>query len=142
MALYRTFRKIRLQDVDAAGIVFFPKFLEYCHDAYFEFLEQEGLDLAAGISSGPYILPLVHAEADFRAPLRFGDEVEVIVATAVAGQSSYTVRYLVRKRAGQTLCCEASTVHAAIERTTFKPMKELPERVCAILKLQYPQAKP
>jgi YbgC/YbaW family acyl-CoA thioester hydrolase len=138
MALYTSHRKVRLQDVDAAGILFFPKFLEYCHDAYFDYLDEQGLNVPDSVARGPFILPLVHAEADFKSPLRFGDEIIVSVDKAVAGHaSSYTVFYSVMQQTGSdmTVCCEARTVHAAISRKTFKPLKVLPGELARALHL-------
>lgn len=136
MTLYSVKRTVKLQDIDAAGIVFFPKFLEYCHDAYFDFLMQNGIDLPVSIASGDYILPLVHAEADFSLPLRFGDEITVCIDNAELSTSSYRVNYSVHKNddAG-TVCCTAQTVHAAINRKTFKPLKRVPEEIVSVLKM-------
>ena len=136
MTLYSTKRMVRLQDIDAAGIVYFPKFLEYCHDAYFDHLVQAGIDLPTTIQSGDYILPLVHAEADFKVPLRFGDEITVCVENAEMNKSSYRVNYAVYKNdADSTLCCTAQTVHAAISRTTFKPLKGVPDEIVTVLRM-------
>lgn len=136
MTLYSVTRTVKLQDIDAAGIVFFPKFLEYCHDAYFEYLMKAGIDLPKAIPSGDYILPLVHAEADFKGPLRFGDEIIIQVDNAEKNRSSFRVNYSVHKNDSErTLCCTAQTVHAAISRTTFKPLKEVPEEIVNVLKM-------
>ncbi|MBN2340187.1 MAG: acyl-CoA thioesterase [Deltaproteobacteria bacterium] len=133
MSLYRVHRMVKLQDIDAAGIVFFSKFLEYCHDAYFEFMMKQGIDLPTSIATGEYILPLVHTEADFKGPLKFGDEIVVAVERVVKGTSSYSVHYSVHKAANNSLCCTAQTVHAAISRTTFKPLKQVPPEIVAAL---------
>ncbi|MBN2525518.1 MAG: acyl-CoA thioesterase [Deltaproteobacteria bacterium] len=137
MFIYSVTRIVKLQDIDAAGIVFFPKFLEYCHDAYFEYLMKSGIDLPTSIPSGEYILPLVHAEADFKGPLRFGDEIIVTIDNAIKKKSSYRVNYSVRKNDAQrTLCCVAQTVHAAISRTSFAPLKEVPMEIVRVLKME------
>lgn len=136
MTIYSVKRIVKLQDIDAAGIVFFPRFLEYCHDAYFELLTTSGIDLPASIQGGDYILPLVHAEADFRGPLRFGDEILICVDGAIRKKSSYTVQYSVYlDDDSHTLCCTANTVHAAINRLTFKPLKQVPDEIIKALKM-------
>ncbi|MBN2804695.1 MAG: acyl-CoA thioesterase [Deltaproteobacteria bacterium] len=137
MTLYKLKRKVKLQDVDAAGILFFPKFLEYCHDTYFEYLDVAGLNIPQSIATGPYILPLVHAEADFKHPLKFGDEIEIRVLRAVMGKStSFKIEYeVVLAGNEETLCCRANTVHAAIHRKTFKPLKQLPQEIKDVLKI-------
>lgn len=136
MTIYTVKRVVKLQDIDAAGIVYFPRFLEYCHDAYFELLMAEGIDLPKSIQGGEYILPLVHAEADFKVPLRFGDEIAVCVEGAIKKKSSYTVLYSVHLVDDfRTLCCTAKTVHAAINRITFKPLKQVPDEILKALKM-------
>ena len=41
-------RAIRFQDIDAAGIIFYPRVLEMFHDAYAAFLTFAGSPLAEG----------------------------------------------------------------------------------------------
>lgn len=143
MSIYSVQRNVRLQDIDAAGIVFFPKFLEYCHDAYFELMMDRGIDLPVAIAEGDYILPLVHTEADFKGPLKFGDKITVSVDNVQKGKSSYKVNYSVFKNSSDvnnnertTLCCTAQTVHATISRTTFKPLKEVPQEIVYALGME------
>lgn len=85
--------RVRFQDVDAAGIVFFARILDYCHDAYVAFLEAAGCPLDASLRESRWMAPLVHAEADFIRPLRFGDRVLVHLVAARVRESSYTVGY-------------------------------------------------
>lgn len=136
MCIYRTVRPVAFQDVDAAHIVYFAKFLEYCHDAYFAYLDSAGLSLADVIASGEYILPLVHTEADFAKPLRFGDAFEVIVQKAIPHKSSYTVEYQICAPGDEnTIFCTAKTTHAIVNRKTFKAIKHIPEELKTILKM-------
>lgn len=91
---------VRFQDVDAAGIVFFARILDYCHDAYVAFLAAAGCPLDASLRESRWMAPLVHAEADFIKPLRFGDRVLVHLVAARVRESSYTVGYRL-ERPGQ-----------------------------------------
>src|SRR4051794_17674244 len=81
-------RRVQWNDVDAAGLVFFPTFLTYCHDA---------IEALFGALPGGYPeltmrrrigVPTVHVQADFRAPLRYGDEVIVRLHVGRIGRSS------------------------------------------------------
>jgi len=86
-------RAVRFEEVDAAGIVFFPRFLNYCHDAMAElFAPLEGgyVQLVNGRRIG---LPAVHVEADYRSPLRFGDTARLEVTIPHVGSSSFTLHY-------------------------------------------------
>lgn len=85
--------RVRFQDVDAASIVFFARILDYCHDAYVAFLADAGCPLDASLRESRWMAPLVHAEADFIRPLRFGDRVLVRLVAARVRESRYTVGY-------------------------------------------------
>ena len=106
--------RVRLHDTDAAGVLFFAHLLRHAHDAYEDFMEQSGLPLAELIpEAGPH-LPLVHAEADFLAPLRHGDEVRVHLRLARLGNSSFTLGYTFLDNNGE-IRARARTVHAALD---------------------------
>ena len=66
--MYHYQTTIRLHQTDAAGVVFFSNLFVIAHDAYESFLESH-LPLNAILSDGVYIIPIVHAEADYLLPL-------------------------------------------------------------------------
>jgi 1,4-dihydroxy-2-naphthoyl-CoA hydrolase len=77
---------VRFQDVDAAGVVFYPRILEYFHDAYVDFLRAAGHPLEEALKSRAWAAPIQWADAHFLKPMRFGDAVETaIVLAQVAG---------------------------------------------------------
>src|SRR6185369_15470944 len=80
--LYAELRAVRFQEVDAAGLIFYPRMLEYFSDAYLGWLASLGYDMPARVADGSWRAPIVHAEADFLAPLRFGDLVTVEIVGA------------------------------------------------------------
>jgi 4-hydroxybenzoyl-CoA thioesterase len=87
-------RPVRFEDVDAARIVFFSRFLNYCHEA----MEALFVDLAGGyvglIVERHVGLPAVHVECDFTSPLRYGDVARIDVTVDRVGRSSCAFRYL------------------------------------------------
>jgi 4-hydroxybenzoyl-CoA thioesterase len=87
-------RPVRFEEVDAAQIVFFARFLNYCHEA---------MEALFGDLEGGYValirerrvgLPAVHVECDFTAPLRYGDVARIDVTLERIGRSSCAFRYL------------------------------------------------
>jgi YbgC/YbaW family acyl-CoA thioester hydrolase len=128
-------RPIRFQDIDAAGIVFYPRVLEYFHDAYTAWLAAGGYDLRRVLDEGKVGFPLVHAEADYRRPLRFGDRVTVEILAPRMGESSFTLGYRVRL-AGGKLAATGQTSHVCIDRATFRPCP-LPDDLYALLETSY-----
>jgi 4-hydroxybenzoyl-CoA thioesterase len=86
-------RPVRFEDVDAAAILFFARFFNYCHEAMeglFSPLEGGYAHLIVARTLG---FPAVHVEADFTAPLRFGDVARIAVVVERIGKSSCTLRY-------------------------------------------------
>ncbi|HBU48853.1 MAG TPA: acyl-CoA thioesterase [Myxococcales bacterium] len=121
----------RFQDVDAAGIVFYARFFGYFHDAYVAFLESLGTEMALqhALKTGNFLMPLVHSEADFKAPLRFGDRATTTLWVSKMGQSSFTLSYQIHRVDGQ-LVAQGQTVHACVTKANFSPCP-LPERLRA-----------
>jgi 1,4-dihydroxy-2-naphthoyl-CoA hydrolase len=112
---------VRFQDVDAAGIIFYPRALELCHDAYVAFLEHVGLPLHE-ILRGPWLAPVRHAEADYLKPLRFGDRVEVALVGAhfetMPNPTEVTLGFRVAR--GTEAAILVQTIHTFVERKTFQ----------------------
>ena len=121
----------RFQDVDAAGIVFYARLFAYFHDAYVAFLASLGSDMALhrAIEEADFLIPLVHAEADFKAPLRFGDEATTTVSVHRIGEKSYTTSYQIYRGDGQ-LAAQGQTVHACANKGDFRS-RPLPEALRA-----------
>jgi 4-hydroxybenzoyl-CoA thioesterase len=91
-------RPVRFEEVDAAQIVFFPRFLSYCHEA------MEGLfDAVGGYAHLVRIrkigVPAVHVECDFKSPLRYGDVARIATTVEKLGRSSVTFRYAMTRAA-------------------------------------------
>jgi YbgC/YbaW family acyl-CoA thioester hydrolase len=124
-------RVVRFQDVDAAGIIFYPRVLEYFSDVYIAMLMGSGWDLPKELGRSAVGTPLVHAEADYLAPLRFGDRVSVEIVGVKLGSTSFTVGYRIRANGG-TVASIGQTVHVCLDRATFKP-HAIPESLREIL---------
>ncbi len=74
--------------------------------------------------------PSVHAEADFTAPLRFGDTARVVLETLDAGHKALTCRYHFFNGDSEALCATVTVVMVAIDMDTFTG-QPLPEDVKA-----------
>lgn len=85
--------RVRLDEVDAAGIVYFAHFFTWCHEAMAAMLEPVDGGYASLVMTRRVGLPAVHVEADFAAPVRFGDEVRIATAVERVGTSSCALRF-------------------------------------------------
>ncbi len=134
MHTYKT--KIKLHETDAAGLLFFSHQLKLMHDAYESLLEKMGFGFARLIRELPYFLPIVHAEADYKAPLFVGDVITIGVTVANIGKTSFTFAYQIKK-ADHTLVGSGQTVHVTINKKTKKKIslpKDLRKAIASIQK--------
>lgn len=115
--MFQTEMTVRLQHTDAAGVMFFVRLFELAHVAYEELLESIGLPIPQDMPGAPYIIPIVHAEADYRTSLRIGDRIVVEAVVSRIRQRSFTVDYEVT-RADGTAAGSVQTVHVVVDPRT------------------------
>ncbi|TVQ89370.1 MAG: acyl-CoA thioesterase [Chromatiaceae bacterium] len=128
--------RVALHDSDAAGVLFFAHLFRHAHDAYEDLMEALGWRLDALIRAGQLALPLVHAEADYRLPLRHGETVEVAVEVLAVGTRSFTLGYRFSTAAG-AFAATARTIHAGLDPHRGCPVK-LPADLAAALRARNP----
>lgn len=112
---------VRFADIDPAGVVYYPRFLHYCHTAMEEFFAQ-ALALPYPHLVGEHRLgfPAVHLDVDFKRPLRYGDEIAITVAIARIGNTSVDWRYALARAADGLLSAEARVVTACLDLDAFE----------------------
>lgn len=113
-------RAIKFQDIDAAGIIFYPRVLEMFHDTYASFLAHAGCPLPEVMRTGTWLAPVRHAEADYFKPLRFGDPIQVEICRAFVQETEATLGYRIARMEGGEVCVVGQVVHTFVERATFK----------------------
>ena len=104
---------VPFQDIDAAGIVFFAQLFRYAHETYEQFMSSIGFSLVDILRDYKYLIPLIHAEADYLVPLRHGDNVTILLNVENIGTSSFTLVYnfIDEKGNGRAV---AKTVHVVL----------------------------
>ncbi len=120
MYIYKTI--IKLHQTDAAGLLFFSHQFEIIHDAYESLLETIGFGFAVLIKHKDYFLPIVHAQADYKAPLFVGDRVTIQVKVEHIGTTSFTFGYTLLNDRNK-LVGTAKTVHVTMAK---KSQKKIP----------------
>ncbi|WP_438000266.1 acyl-CoA thioesterase [Sorangium sp. So ce185] len=86
-------RPIKFEDVDAANIVFFARFLSYAHEAMERFFAPLEGGYARLILERRIGLPAVRVEADYAAPARYGETLRIETSVVHLGRRSATFRY-------------------------------------------------
>jgi 4-hydroxybenzoyl-CoA thioesterase len=99
-------RQIRFEEVDAAGIVFFGRFLGYAHEAMedlFGGLEGGYAHLIVGRGVG---LPAVDVRSRYLSPVRYGDTLAIETHTAKLGNRSAVLFYRMKQAKGGVVAAE------------------------------------
>jgi 4-hydroxybenzoyl-CoA thioesterase len=125
-------RPVRFADVDAARIVFFARYHDYCHDTLeglFEALQGGYPHLTMVRDVG---IPTVRLDTIYRAALRYGDVALFEIEVLHIGRSSVKVRHTVRRERDREVCATIEQVFVTVSLTSFDPVP-LPDDVRAVL---------
>jgi acyl-CoA thioesterase FadM len=71
--------------------------------------------------------PTVNVQAEFFAPMVYGDEIEIEVKVTRVGDSSATFVYAARRASDATLCARSEQVHVAMNLDTRRPVRVPPD---------------
>ena len=91
--LFSYLRRVYLGDTDAAGVVYFAKAMEMCHEAYEESLASAKISIQQMLHEGEIALPITHAEIDFRRPLYCGDPLNIKLTATQINSSEFAIAY-------------------------------------------------
>jgi acyl-CoA thioester hydrolase len=113
--------RVYYEDTDAAGVVYYANYLRYLERARTEWLAAIGhppgeLERTHGI-----VFVVRRVEADFRAPARLSDRLDVTVAIETLGRASLTVRQDVRR--GDDVLVAARVMLACVASGSFRPSR-------------------
>lgn len=101
---------VRFGDCDPAGIVYFPRYFDFFHQAMETWFPAElGFGYDQFVRDRKLGFPAVHSEADFERPSRFGDRIEIHQRVTKLGRSSIGFAYQVfgpdgRRVTGRSVC--------------------------------------
>lgn len=129
MFTYKT--KIHLKATDATGVLYFSEQFRMALDALQEYLASRGLPLKKLLES-EYLMPIVHAEGDYLAPLEVDDEVDITLKLEKIGTSSFTVGYTFFDPKRQLEVGKVLLVHVTVLRATRRSVP-IPDSILAAL---------
>jgi acyl-CoA thioester hydrolase len=121
--------QVRYLEVDAQNVVFNSWYLAWFDDAMTAYLEHGGLTYKAMLDAG-YDVQVVRSEIDWRAGVGFQDAVEIAVATARLGRTSFALDFEVRL--GGAVTCAGRSVYVVIG-TDGSGKREIPPLIRAAL---------
>ncbi len=129
--------RVRWAECDAQGIVFNGNYFLYFDVAMGEWLRALGFPPASTIE-----FFTVRAEADYKAPAKFDDAIDIAVRCARLGEKSITLKFAIFR--DEALLTEGALtyVHADVATRTSSPIpKDFIDRVLVFEKTQ-PERKP
>jgi 4-hydroxybenzoyl-CoA thioesterase len=133
--------KVRFADIDQAGIVYYPKILHYCHTVMEDFFEERaGVPYPVLLKERRLGLPTVRVEADYRAPVRYGDDLRVVMTVERMGRSSVTFVFEAYRPDG-VLAASSKLVKACVNMDGFRAT-EIPDFMRAAFAQLAPDAGP
>jgi YbgC/YbaW family acyl-CoA thioester hydrolase len=114
-------RRVQFAETDLAGLVHFSVFFRYMEEAEHALWRAAGLTIArAGEVTG---WPRLSASFDFKAPLRFEEEIDIRVR--VSAVTRRTLQYDFTIERGETLIGKGSITTAFVSKALDAPMKAL-----------------
>lgn len=124
MVAFKSVQKIRFDDVDGAGIVYYPQFFHLCHKAFEDFFDE------SADASYPELIrkrrvgfPTVAIQSEFHAPLAYGDVAVVELTVLEIGNTSVKLGYDIRRRADGQLCFNADITNVLVGLDDLQPLR-------------------
>jgi len=118
---HRLRRLVQFHETDAAGMVHFSWFYRYMEEAEHALWRAAGLSVA---NVQDVFFPRVSASFDFKNPLRFGDEFEMVIR--ITAFSERTIRYACAVTSGETPIASGTLVAACVSVKAGQPLKAVP----------------
>ena len=94
---FKQTRSVEFSDTDMAGIMHFSKFFCFMEATEAAFFRSLGLSIFPQNSEREVGWPRVHADCDFKRPLRFEDSVEVHLLVREKKERTITYTFIFRK---------------------------------------------
>ncbi len=117
---FRTQVPVRFGDVDHAGIVYYPHFFIYFHEAFEDFFDENGHAYHELLNARRVGFPTVHIETDYKLPLRYGDALDLELSVPRLGNKSATFRYVGFRHRDGLQACRAEITCACVDMATFE----------------------
>lgn len=94
---FRLERRVEFAETDMAGIMHFANFFRYMEEAEHAFFRSLGLSVHMRIGDESITWPRVHAECDYKLPLKFEDRVEIHLQILERRSKALVLRFVFRR---------------------------------------------
>ena len=93
MSSYATEFPIRFNDIDAAGIVYFPRLLHFCHCALEDFVTDRSVQSYRRYITNGTLFPVIKVEGSFFRRVHYRDRLRVEVQCEEIRNHAFRLRY-------------------------------------------------
>jgi YbgC/YbaW family acyl-CoA thioester hydrolase len=139
---FKLTRRIEFAETDMAGIVHFANFFRMMEATEHAFFRSLGFSIHAHENGATTGWPRVSAACDYRAPLRFEEEVEIQLLVAEVRARSIRYEFIFRKAAdgAEVARGRMAAVCARVDKTTGKLVPvPIPEHIRAAISAAPPE---
>ena len=118
---WKTRLRYRFGDIDDAGIAYYPKLLHYFHCAFEDWWSDGlGRPYPKLLHDDKLGLPAVKLEAEFFAPVRYGDEPHMHLGVLRIGDSSVEFGFWMTRDDDSKPLCRARVLTATVDMGTMQ----------------------
>jgi 4-hydroxybenzoyl-CoA thioesterase len=91
--VFQTRILVRFGDLDAAGIAYYPRLVNFLHEAFEDFFRGHVGRTYPEVFREGLASPTVKLEMEFLSPVHYGDQVDIGVSIEHIGRTSVRIRY-------------------------------------------------
>jgi len=114
-------RRVDYAMLDGANIAYYPRIFDLAHRFFEEAWEPMcGVSYPEMINQRKVGFPVVNVEADFIAPLKYGDMIHATLSIVNVGTSSCTWKYALRNQ-DEVMLWRSNQVTVCVNMDTLKP---------------------
>jgi acyl-CoA thioester hydrolase len=129
--------RIYYEDTDCGGVVYYANYLKYFERARTRYLEERGLSVAGLMNEGT-VFVVVHAEADYRSPARYGETLVIETVVSDMAAASVMFAHVVTEKVSRRVVVEGSARLAVTDGSG--KVKRLDKTMVAALQSSLPPA--
>ena len=123
--------RVPYADTDQMGVVYYGNYLAIFERARNELMRACGYTYRECESEG-WMLPVIHAELDYKSPARYDDLLEVTAFVQAAKGVRLEIACEVRRKGEEPILVKGYTRHCFVSTTTFRPVPP-PQRLIDVL---------
>jgi acyl-CoA thioester hydrolase/1,4-dihydroxy-2-naphthoyl-CoA hydrolase len=117
---FKTQTRLKFRQADPAQMMYFANVFSLAHDAFEEFIVAAGYRWEEWFSADHHLIPIRHAEADYKSPFIPGQLYDIEVCVESLGSTSFKMKYVLTNN--NRLHATVTMVHAVLDPQTKRKM--------------------